>query len=127
MKRRVLVLDDEPTILLALQRYLTRLGMEVDCASEMEEAEALLVGRGGYHVIIADLALAGSAGMEGLEFVRFARLHSPLTRIVMLTAHGSSDVELEARRRGVDVFIRKPRPLAEIAAIVTQLMEVSGQ
>jgi DNA-binding response OmpR family regulator len=125
MAHRLLVLDDEPTILFALKRYLTQLGFEVDCASETEEAEALLVGRGGYSVIIADLALASSAGMEGLEFVRFARLHAPLTRIVMLTAHGSAEVELEARRRGVDVFIQKPRPLAEIAAIATRLVEMS--
>lgn len=122
MRNRVLLVDDEETILVAIQRYLTTIGFDVDCACEMEEAEALLVGNGKYDLVIADLALASSAGTEGLEFVRFVRRESPLTRIIMLTAHGSSQLEHEARRRGVDVFLQKPRPLADIASIAAQLV-----
>jgi DNA-binding response OmpR family regulator len=121
MPQRLLLIDDEEPILFALREYFTAYGYDVDCAREMEEAEALLANV-PYAAVIADLRLTGSHGAEGLEIIGYVRERCPWTRIIILTAYGSTEVEAEARRRGVDSFLHKPKPLPEVAQIVYALV-----
>lgn len=121
MKPRILVVDDEELILSAIREYLQPRGYEVDCARELEEAEALLT-HVRYALLIADLRLSGAQGNEGLELIRFARERSPWTRIIVLTGYGSSEIEVEAVVRGGDAFLQKPQPLSELEAIVARLV-----
>jgi DNA-binding response OmpR family regulator len=121
MPQRLLLIDDEEPILFALREYFTAYGYDVDCAREMEEAEALLANV-PYAAVIADLRLTGSHGAEGLEIIGYVRERCPWTRIIILTAYGSREVEAEARRRGVDSFLHKPKPLPEVAQIVYALV-----
>jgi DNA-binding response OmpR family regulator len=121
MTPRILVVDDEQPILSAIREYFTPLGHEVDCARELEEAEALL-SHVRYALLIADLRLTGSQSAEGLELIRFAREHSPWTRTILLTAHGSEDVARVALGRGVDLVLEKPQPLSSLAAVAAELM-----
>lgn len=120
MMPRLLVVDDEESILLAIRDYFEPLGYEVDCARELEEAEALL-SHIRYTLLIADLRLTGVQGNEGLELIRFARERSPWTRTIVLTGYGSTEIETEAIGRGVDAFLQKPQPLAALAAIAANL------
>lgn len=125
MSPRILVVDDEEPILFAISEYFEPLGYQVDCARELEEAEALLAHL-RYALLIVDLRLTGIHSNEGLELVRFARERSPWTRIIVLTGYGSADMEAEALDRGVDAFLHKPRPLSELAAIVAELTRQSA-
>lgn len=120
MKPRLLVVDDEESILSAIRDYFEPRGYEVDCARELEEAEALL-SHIRYSLMIADLRLTGVQGNEGLELIRFARDRSPWTRTIVLTGYGSTEIEMEAIGRGVDAFLQKPQPLAHLAAIAANL------
>lgn len=113
-KKRLLVVDDETVILFAVRRYWERLNFIVDCAREREEAEALLATR-HYDAVIADLRLTGIQGAEGLDVLTFVRAHCVGTRVILLTAHGSQEVEDRARALGVDRFFRKPQPLEVLA------------
>lgn len=122
MTKRLLIIDDEETILFALDRYFSRHGFTVDCARELEEAEALAVCT-AYDLVIADLSLTENGSTEGLEILRHVRQNCPAARVILLTAHASAVVEHEAFRRGVDAFLHKPRPLAEIATIAAALMD----
>lgn len=119
---RVLVVDDEGTILFAVGEFLSRLGFEVHTASEREEAEALLA-HVAYVGLIADLRLLGSDSREGLEVIAAARERSRDIRIILLSAFTSSELELEARLRGADAVLRKPRPLSEVASCLVDLLE----
>lgn len=121
MVKRLLVVEDETAILHALELYFRSLGFEVDTATEREEAEGLL-SRNPYGVVIADLRLSDSEGTEGLEVVSAVRRSSPATKTILLTAYGSSEVELEAKRRGVDVLLHKPQPLSAIASVIDSLL-----
>jgi DNA-binding NtrC family response regulator len=125
MKPRILVVDDEEDILLAIHEYFIPLKYEVDCARELEEAEALLA-HVRYALLIADLRLSGIHSNEGLELIRFARERSPWTRIVVLTGYGSVEMETEAVGRGVDAFLQKPMPLADLAEIAAALTRQSA-
>ena len=113
----MLVVDDEKTITFAIQNYFTRRGYRVDCAQELEEAEALMANV-PYDVVIADLRLTGVHGSEGLEIVRSVRERYPKTRVILLTAYGSPEIEAAAVRYGVHSFLQKPKPLAELAQVV---------
>ena len=119
--KRLLIVDNEPTIVFALRRYFTREGFAVDCAAELEEAEALVTYT-PYDLVIADLSLTANGSTEGLEIIRYVRSITRCgARLILLTAHGTPSVEREAYRRGADAFLQKPQPLAEIAHVATCL------
>jgi two-component system response regulator TctD len=117
---RLLLVDDEDTILFAMREYFTASGFRVDCAGEREEAEALLASR-EYSAVIADLRLTGSDSGDGLNVIAAAREKSRRLRVVLLSAHASPQVEARARAAGADAVLRKPRPLREIAACLHAL------
>jgi DNA-binding response OmpR family regulator len=121
VSKRLLIVDDEETIRFAVKRYFTRIGFEVDCARELEEAEALATHT-AYRIVIADLSLTDNGSTEGLEIVRFMRRNCPGARLIVLTAHGSPTVEAEAYKRGADAFLHKPKRLPELAEIVDRLV-----
>lgn len=122
MNERILVIDDEAQLLHAIKRYFTREGFIVDCATELEEAEALLAHL-DYRVVIADLSLSEHSGTEGLEIIRFVRSHQRNVGVILLTGHASDAAEREALRRGCNVLLHKPWPLSELALIATGLMK----
>ncbi len=122
MKARLLVVDDEPSILFALSDYLGTLDYTVDCASDLTTAQTLLREE-TYSLIIADLRLGGIESEEGLVIVTCVKQHCPGTRIVLITAYGSPGLEVEALKRGADMVLNKPIALAKLAQIVSTLIE----
>jgi DNA-binding response OmpR family regulator len=117
---RILVVDDEESICLAMKDYLEHRGYDVDCAGALAEAEALVVP-GRYAVVIADLRLSATEPSGGLRLLRRVRESSPQTRTVLLTAYGSPEAEAEARRLGVDALLPKAGGLREVAGVVRGL------
>jgi DNA-binding NtrC family response regulator len=123
-KPTILVVDDEAFIRFALADYFSMRGYAVDAAGEWEEAEALLMAR-TYDLVITDLRMTGFGGTEGLEVIGFVHQRFPDTRLILLTGFGSREVEEEAKRRGVDAFLHKPMPLAELAQIADSILSVA--
>jgi DNA-binding response OmpR family regulator len=121
VQHRILLVDDAEPILFALKEYFTAYGYQVECARDLEEARALLTGR-RCSVVIADVHLSGIHDTEGLEVVGYVRERCSATRIIILTADRSPEIEAEARKRGVDAFLHKPKPLPEVAQIVGELL-----
>ena len=119
MNPRLLIADDEEAILFAMHEYFVALGYDVNCVRSQEEARALLDAR-HYAVVIADLRDAGGAA-EGLALVGDVRSRWPETHTIILTAYGSPEIEEQARRIGVEVFLNKPVQLDHVAGIVRRL------
>jgi two-component system response regulator PilR (NtrC family) len=119
---RLLVVDDEESICFSMSEYFSLQGYKVDTASELEEAEKLLAAT-NYKVVIQDLRLTMTDSHDGLNMIRLVRKHNPQARIVVLTAYGSAEIEDEARRCGADAFLRKPKPLSQVAQVVQGLIE----
>jgi CheY-like chemotaxis protein len=119
---RILLVEDERAVLTAMKKFFVEEGFDVDCASEREEAEALIATT-RYALVIADLRLSWSGAMEGLEIVRFIRQICPDTRMVVLTANFASDLQRRAKALGADAFLHKPLPLPLVAATVRRLTE----
>ena len=121
---RMLIVDDEESICFSMSEYFSMHGFDVHCAQNREEAEALLT-ENDYSIVIEDLRLGGIDGVEGLEIIEQARQMHPGTRIIVLTAYGSSEMEEVAKARGSDAFLRKPKPLSDVAQVVFGLLEIS--
>lgn len=119
---RLLVVDDEESICFSMSEYFSLQGFKVDTACEIEEVEKLL-DAASYKVVIQDLRLTMTNNHDGLDMIRLIREHDPQTRIVVLTAYGSAEIEDEARRCGADAFLRKPKPLSQVAQVVQGLLD----
>jgi len=119
---KLLVVDDEESICFSMREYFSQHGFKVDTAREIEEAEGL-IKETDYQVIIQDLRLGVDQRSDGLEIIRLVHEQNPETRIVVLTSYGSPEVEAEARRAGADAFLRKPKPLSQVAQVVQALIE----
>jgi DNA-binding NtrC family response regulator len=110
MRPRILIVDDLKEILLTMRSYFAAHGFDVDCASEREEAEAL-IGVNDYTVVVTDLQLTPVRSNEGLEIIRLLHHESPQTKVIILTAYETEEVQREAWKYGVSSFLKKPVPL----------------
>jgi len=120
--RKLLVVDDEESICFSMSEYFSQHGFKVDTAREIEEAESLLK-KTEYKVIIQDLRLGATRHPDGIEIIKMVHQRNPDTRIVVLTSYGSPEAEAEARNAGADAFLRKPKPLSQVAQVVQGLIE----
>ncbi|MCH4810491.1 response regulator transcription factor [Vreelandella neptunia] len=103
---KVLVVDDEPNIVLSLEFLMEQAGFEVVTAEDGEQALAR-VDDTQPDLLLLDISLPGISGFDVLERLRGqeATAHLP---IIMLTAHGR-DVEREkGMALGADDYITKP-------------------
>jgi len=123
-RHRILIVDDEESILFAFREFLGSLGWSVDSAREREEAEAL-IAIVPYSLVIADLRLTAVNDTDGLQIVHWIKERRPNAHVIVLTAYGSSTVEREALDLGVSAFLHKPQPLASVAALIARLLEDS--
>jgi DNA-binding response OmpR family regulator len=120
-QRRILIVDDAEPTLLAMTEYFTHRGFTVDGSRDMREAERRLAAH-RYAAVITDLQLTDSHDRQGLDLITYVRQRWPSVCIILLTANGSPQVEAEARQRGVDAFLCKPRPLSEVEHTVRSLL-----
>jgi two-component system response regulator FlrC len=102
--RRVLVVDDEPGMRLAIKEALTRRGYEVGLASNGREALAEF-SLASYGMVISDMNMPGMGGMEVLRGVKKAAPHVP---VLLITAFGTIETAVEAVKEGAVDFILKP-------------------
>jgi DNA-binding response OmpR family regulator len=115
----ILVVDDEPTIVEIVARYLDRAGFETYQA--MDGPEALrLADLHKPDLVVLDVMLPG---VDGLEVMR--RLHErPGKRVavILLTARGEESDRLVGLRHGADDYVVKPFSPAELVARVEAVM-----
>ena len=119
--KKLLIVDDEPGIVLGMKRYFRSRGYQVDSASARPEAEALLT-HVSYACVIVDLCLTEGQGADGLDVVAQVAARRPQTPVVVLTAYGSPATEAAARRLGAVAFLSKPQPMERLAEIVGGLL-----
>jgi len=129
---RVLVVDDHPLIIAAVQGVLTGSGVAsvVDQASSLNDARAKLRDPGGYQLVVLDLGLSDSQGMNGLLTLRE---DFPDIPVIILTSDSSIETitaAFENNARGFVVKGESPHVLVSAARTVlsggTHIPELSG-
>jgi RNA polymerase sigma factor (sigma-70 family) len=119
MAGRVLVVDDEETIVAGLLGLLGYEKIESSGAFDRLSAESLMAET-FYSVIVADLRLHTEA--EGLELLDGIRRISPRSRVLTLTGFATAEMEDEVLRRGSTVVMRKPAHGEVILAAIADLL-----
>ena len=104
-----------------MRKYFEGLRYDVDTALELNAAKDLLLAN-PYDLVIADLRLTGTGGAEGLENVSTVHDCSDTTRIILLSAYGTPEIERDSYARGADAFLHKPKGMMEIASIARSLL-----
>ena len=118
-RARILLVDDEPNILLTVREILVQEGYEVDAEPDGYSALKSLQ-HSTYDLVLTDLKMAG---MDGLSLLEEVRKHSPQTVTVMMTGYGSVDSATEAVRLGAYEYLLKPVAVAELKQAVERSLE----
>jgi DNA-binding NtrC family response regulator len=121
MPGRILIVDDEKAILVALRGLFGKEGYEVDTASSGEEA-VRKIEAGRFHVVVTDLSMDGISGMQVLER---GRAMDPDLAVVMITAHGSEKAAVQAMKLGATDYLPKPFDNDELRVVVRKAMETA--
>jgi len=119
-KKRVLIVDDEPTILLTLSYAMRSGAVEVVTASRLGPAEDALKKQ-AFDLVIADIRMSGMLGVEGLELLSYIKRFWPDTTVIIMTAHGSEEVRREALARGASWYYTKPVDIRELLGKIREL------
>jgi DNA-binding NtrC family response regulator len=112
--KRVLIVDDEPSILLSLSHLLSGDDVVAITSSRIEDAEEAL-DRYTFDLVIADIRLSGIYGIEGLELLSYIKKIRPETPVIIMTAYGSDSVRDAAYRRGAHYYYEKPIDMNDLA------------
>jgi two-component system, OmpR family, response regulator len=120
--RRVLVVDDEPSIVDAVATALRYEGYEVDEACTGRQALET-VARMEPDLVVLDWMLPD---IQGIEVGRRLRDRGLKTAILFLTAKDATENKVEALRAGGDDYVTKPFSLAEIVARVQAILRRSA-
>ncbi|HNY66296.1 MAG TPA: response regulator [Deltaproteobacteria bacterium] len=116
MHKQVLIVDDEETLTWSLAKSLAvdRETYEVTTAGSGEEALSLLNGR-TFDVVVLDIRLPG---MNGLDVLMKVKEMSPATKVIMMTAYGSSEIKAKAKARGSLFYIEKPFEIDQMRDLI---------
>ncbi len=103
-KAKVLVVDDDRAVGMVLAALLGQAGYDAQHLSSGEQALAALAGR-RIDAILTDLRMPG---MDGLELLAEVKKRAPEVPVVLITAHGTIPLAVEAMKAGAAEFLLKP-------------------
>ncbi|CAM2066074.1 Sigma-54-dependent Fis family transcriptional regulator [Sulfidibacter corallicola] len=111
---RILVVDDDSGMRLAMAETLKRKRYQVDQAEDGETGLSM-VAKHSYQALITDLRMPG---MTGLELLSEVKKVSPATEVLLVTAYGTIPTAVEAMKYGAYDFIQKPFSAKDLEKIV---------
>ncbi|MGH7275936.1 MAG: sigma-54-dependent transcriptional regulator [Candidatus Rokuibacteriota bacterium] len=116
---KILVVDDEPSILRLLREALTQWGYQVKCASGA--TEALEAVRGDiFDAVITDIRMPE---LSGLELLKEIKRHDESIEVVMMTGYPTIASAVEALKDGAYDYLSKPLILDELRHLMARMME----
>ena len=116
MKRRILIVDDEPSIRKVLTAHLQRFGYEVDTAPDGGAGIEKLQSS-DFHLVVTDLQMPV---VDGMALLRWANEHQPALPVVIITAHGTVDSAVESIKAGAFDYVTKPFDQEELRAVIAK-------
>jgi two-component system, NtrC family, response regulator AtoC len=119
VSERILITEDDEDLAFVIREALTRQGYEAEVAPT---AGALLdkLKAGSYDLILLDVRLPD---MDGLDAIPRCRDLAPETPIIVMTAHGTRQIAMNAITRGAYDFFTKPLKMAEFQVVVSRALD----
>ncbi len=115
----VLVVDDDSNLLMIVSDRLANAGYRVSQASSLRDALGLLE-KEDVHLVLLDIYLPDQNGLEGLKEIKARSASLP---VIIMTAHGTIDVAVEAMKQGAYEFVTKPLDLKRLGVLVERAIE----
>ena len=107
---RVLVVDDEPDVLLGLRMLVESMGVQVRTASCGHEALERM-HEWEPHLVLSDITMEE---MNGLELLDAVKRHHPNVKVILITGYGTIELAVSSLQRRAVHFITKPFDNEEI-------------
>ncbi|MGF0112431.1 response regulator transcription factor [Streptococcus sp. SGI.013] len=123
MGKRILVVDDEESILMLVNYHLNKEGYQVDTAEDGKTALQLALSV-DYDFIVLDLMLPG---LDGMEICRKIRQTDTVTPILILSAKGEEMDKITALDLGADDYMIKPFSPRELVARIKAVLRRSSK
>lgn len=119
---RILVIDDDRSARLLLERVLVRAGHQVTLVDNAEEG-LKAIAQGGFELLITDKNLPGT---DGLEVLRQAREKQPRMQAIMVTGFPTHETQSHARELGVFGYVTKPFGVHDILDVCDAAIRAAG-
>ena len=119
MPQTILVVDDDASNRVTLERILGREGYEVAHAASGREAMEHYRARGA-DLVLTDLKMPG---MSGIELLKAVRTVDPDIEVLVMTAYGTVETAVEAMKEGAYDFVSKPLKRLELVNTVRKALE----
>lgn len=116
---KILVVDDEPSVLESFQMILKIRDYDVTTAQSVEDATTK-AGQGPFDVAFVDLRLNGHE--EGLDILKLLKTKKPSPEVVIVTAFASERTQANAIELGAMEYISKPFLMEEIYDLVNRAL-----
>ena len=118
----ILIVDDEPSMRMALSESLMSCGYTVDTAIDGQDALRKLAQK-DFNLVITDMRMPKLGGMDVLKSVK---RNSPETSVIVITAYGTVNTAVEAMKEGASEFIMKPFSLDDLEGVVQSVLNTNG-
>jgi len=118
-QERILVVEDDSSMSFFLSEAMKKEGYHVDAVTSGEVALERIV-QDRFNVVILDLKLPS---MDGMEVLSNIKVTNPEMVVIMITAHGSKDIAIEAIRKGAYDYFTKPLDINEMRVVVKRALE----
>ncbi|MGV3623586.1 MAG: sigma-54-dependent transcriptional regulator [Archangium sp.] len=119
----ILVVDDDEAVGRVLAALLTQDGHKATWVNSAEAALATLEKR-AFDLVLSDVRMPG---LSGLELLKLVRAKSPELPVIILTAHGTVPMAVEAMRDGAADFMLKPFNREEVLFTVKKVLTGSSE
>ncbi|MCU0648111.1 MAG: response regulator [Gemmatimonadaceae bacterium] len=115
--RRVLLVDDDPIVLHAMERLLVREGLDVTaCNDPIDALAALRTTSPGFDLLLSDISMPT---MTGLDMVERMRPEHPELPVILCSGYGGPDGAERAQSLGVHALLEKPTTARELREAIT--------
>jgi DNA-binding response OmpR family regulator len=122
MAKKILIVDDEPNIVISLEFLMKKEGFEVAVANDGDEALAM-VASFNPDMLLLDVMMPKKSGFEVCEALRADTQRAGL-KIVMLTAKGRDTEMAKGLAIGADAYVTKPFSTKELVDKVKEMLAV---
>ncbi|PKK81980.1 MAG: hypothetical protein CVT49_16075 [candidate division Zixibacteria bacterium HGW-Zixibacteria-1] len=123
---KILFVDDEPNVIYALKRQLSKLTLDCECQGAFSAEEAIqLIEKSDFDTIILDIRMPGMDGIELLAHLK-ADARKKYIPIIMLTGCAERELKHKALELGAFDFVNKPADPHELAARIKGALRIKS-
>ena len=119
--KKILVVDDEPSVTGSLELILSGAGFEVLTAHSFADSTKILKHTQA-DLVVTDLRLSDASG---IDLIKHIKRNTPDVEVILMTAYGSLDVTIEAIKAGAYYYLEKPYTPDRLFTLVDRALQLA--